>query len=341
MALPTITSITPSAGHTGGRTLVEIVGTNFRLPSAPPAEGPVPEPPPTVRVLFGGVPAIAVWVASTTLIRCITPIHDASGAPTEMPASDVAVENIDDAGVLIPGETVTAAAAFSFERPRYDVECHLEHVTKAFALELDRQVLNNIQWNPHADFDPITGASFVDVDTLDAIKRTFAQLPGIALIDVRLRDSSDHASDVEQEVEAGSGTWIARRAPVRQDLTCTLVGASDSIGELTRMYSATRLFFKKNPKLRVLRDPSDPASEAVEYRMSFAKDDEVQISGRAPGSGVVTFSAAVAIHGILLEDIPGVPTAGVPGTPAGMAHEATVAKGRTLDDLEIDARHRR
>lgn len=347
MAIPSIASITPTAGHTGGRTLVEIVGTNFRLPTAPPPTGPTTAPPPSVRVTFGGKRARSVLVVSATLLRVLTPIHDPSGTPgdpgagvDDIPASDVVVENIDDLGVLIPGEAATRAAAFSFVRPRYDVECHLEQTIKTFILELKRQVLDNVSWNPHTDFDPMTGGSFLDLDNPDESQRSLAYLPGIALIDVEVTDSVDHGTNEQPEVALDETTWIARRAPLAQDLTCTLACASDNSGELVRLLQATKGFFRKNRFLEVPRDAADPDGEVIRYEMTFGRGQPVRFSGRAGNTNVETFSGQVAIRGILLEEIPGLPTASVPGAPANLAGEPTLAKGRTLDQMVLQRQRR-
>ena len=76
MARPTVTSILPRTGHTGGDTLVEIRGAGFALPPPPPARGKAPEQPQRVRVLFGGVEAERVEVAGEDLVYCWTPEHD-------------------------------------------------------------------------------------------------------------------------------------------------------------------------------------------------------------------------------------------------------------------------
>lgn len=76
MGRPTVTSILPRTGHTGGDTLVEIRGAGFALPPPPPARGKAPEQPQRVRVLFGGVEAERVEVAGEDLVYCWTPEHD-------------------------------------------------------------------------------------------------------------------------------------------------------------------------------------------------------------------------------------------------------------------------
>src|SRR3990167_7876709 len=136
MAIPTFTSITPATGPTGGRNLVTIVGTGFRTWPAPPALGPVPPPPAfgpapataaPVRVTFDGEAALSVAVVSSTTLKVVappyrgnseaSPTHPSDGSPPlPLPATDVIITNVDDAGVAIPGEMVTAADAYLYAR---------------------------------------------------------------------------------------------------------------------------------------------------------------------------------------------------------------------------------
>lgn len=98
----TITSVTPELGHTGGRTVVEIIGTGFREPPDPPATGRAPKPPRMARVLFGGVPGFDVEVFGPDLIHCRSPIHDPGTV-------DVTVQHLGE----IPAQLVTAEEPFA------------------------------------------------------------------------------------------------------------------------------------------------------------------------------------------------------------------------------------
>src|SRR5690242_18600619 len=92
----TVTSVSVARVATAGRTLVEIIGTGFRQQTVAPAlsAGSLPAPPPSVRVLFGGVEAERVRVASPTRLLVTTPARDAG-------VVDVRVENIDDFGAFL------------------------------------------------------------------------------------------------------------------------------------------------------------------------------------------------------------------------------------------------
>jgi hypothetical protein len=81
---PTVTSISPNSGPTGGGTSVTITGTNFQTGA-------------TVRI--GGSPATSVNVANSTSITAVTPAHAAG-------TTDVVVTNIDtQSGTLANGFT--------------------------------------------------------------------------------------------------------------------------------------------------------------------------------------------------------------------------------------------
>src|SRR3990167_10850073 len=108
MALPTFSSITPNTGHAGGREMVRISGTNFRLPAT------VPHTLPTVRVRFNGEDALRVDAVDVHLLEVLTPQY--RGADLTLPPVDLEITNLDDNGVAIPGETLTVADAFTYTR---------------------------------------------------------------------------------------------------------------------------------------------------------------------------------------------------------------------------------
>lgn len=85
MPVPTLTSVAPRVGHTGGQTLVELNGTGFALAPDPDlTQLPVPPAPPRLRVFFGGTEAYGVQVVSSTLAYAFTPIHDAGAVAVEV-----------------------------------------------------------------------------------------------------------------------------------------------------------------------------------------------------------------------------------------------------------------
>lgn len=402
MAVPTISAVTPNEGHTGGKTLVEVTGTNFRLPTPAPATGPTTPLPASVRVKFGGNIATNVEVWSATRLYCLTPEHDerfreivwtsvdvstntftltahgltngtvvrlvetsgalpvplktetayfvigatantfqlsaTSGGPAiditvtgngkalAIGAYDVVVENIDDLGVLIPGETVTAANAYTFRRPDLGQESELARVFRTFIRMLKRQVLENVSFTTHTDFDPTTA---------DTLNLAYVQrLPAVVLANIETPDDPEYRIEYDQDIQVGADRFVDRRAPAVVMLKLDLIGVSDNPVEILNLLNVLRVFFRKNPYLLHDRDPADLSKGKVKYDLEYAFAGPASVVHQGENSNVESFVAEVKVRGILLEDMPGVTTANVPGMPAGMPHEATRRFGYTTVDAE-------
>ena len=75
-----VNAITPNRLPTGGRRLVRIAGSGFRLPPPPPTRGPAPKPSPSMRVLFDGWEAPETRVLSNGTLHVIAPPNDVGPA---------------------------------------------------------------------------------------------------------------------------------------------------------------------------------------------------------------------------------------------------------------------
>ena len=324
--IPTLTSLSPTAGHSGGKTLVELVGTGFRLPTIPaPVNGIVAEPKPSVRVTFGTRAATAVAVLSSTVLYATTPIHDPS---PDGSAVDVVLENIDDSGVLIPGETVTKSAAWRFVRPDVtDGDSDLVRLIGAFKDELIRQITPNVSWPNHTDFD---------ADTADTLSVTeVPKFPGliIATTDLEenafysLRDPQDSANPDDPD------GFVTRAPPTTIDLLFTVVGVSDSTKELINLSATVKRFFKKNPYLTMARDPDNAGAGEVAYEMDAQDAPDVKLSIEANENNLHTFAITARVRGFDLETMFGIREAdGTVARGPGGADEATLEVGKTLEN---------
>jgi hypothetical protein len=312
----TVTSITPSTGHSGGQTLVEIVGTDFREPTTPAATGPTTEPPPSVRVTIGGREATAVAVVSPTLLYCLSPKGDPGAAV------DVVVENLDDAGASL--ELATLPDAYTFVRPDLDVESELASVVRTLLRDLKRQVIENVVLSAHTDFDEETG---------DLLNLAFvAKKPALVLGNLEIPEDREHHVSTEVEVAAGDGRFIKRRAPVALDVSMTLVGVDDNPIRILNLMQAVRMYFKKNPWLVVDRDQTDASRGAVRYEMDWSFGGPVSVTHAQDNSNVESFAGRVIVRGVLIEDMPGLPTSKPAGIPAHLPHEATTGYGWVTHD---------
>lgn len=332
--IPTIASVTPSAGHTGGKGLIEIAGTGFALPPAPSATGPTTTPLPSVAVTVGGVPCPTVWVVSSTLIRALTPKHAPSGArsratPTDADAlaSDVEVQNLDSAGDPVVGELATAAAAYSFQRPMLNARTLTQRTIEALVQEIQLQVHPNVNWNPHTDYD---------ADTSDALSLIeLAYLPGIALTELRLPRSESVGDREQQEVPLANNMFAVRRAPVISDIVFTVMGASDNSGEMLSLLMAMRQFGEKTVELEVDRVEGDPSQGQWKFVLDYAKGEPA--TGKDRAENVVWFQTQVAIRRVPETDMPGITAAGVPAAAGLQANEATLEIGYTAGSFSTQA----
>lgn len=291
MPAPSVTSLNPPSGPTGGRTLVDVEGAGFRLPSPPPSSGPTPPPRPTVQILVGGREATQVRVRTPGRLTFLTPVGDAG-------AADIVVRNLDDEGVPIAGEEATLAAGFAYQLPALSAESDLARLVRTLLRELKRQILPNVSLTVQTDFDAQTG------DELHIAE--LASLPALVLVGPELREDRFYSLNQLPETAGAAGTVLRRRVPYTVDLGFTLVGASDHTVELLNLMAATELFFHKNKFLEMARDASNAGAGRVRYEMDFAPDGDLRVTSQPNESNVRSFSGSFVIRGFDLEDLPGV-----------------------------------
>lgn len=322
MAVPTISAITPTVGHSGGKTLVQIDGTGFALPPPAAPTGKTTAPPPSVTVTIGGRAATNVAVVSSGLIYCLTPKGALLADETESldtSPQNVVVQNNDVLGAPIPGESATLAAAYTYEQPNLNTESDLARTVRAFIRELKLQVLNNVSFSTHTDYDASTG------DLLNTV--IVASMPALILGNLEVPEDRIHAVNEETDFEIPGGLFISRRPPVVVDVLMTLVGVDNNPIRILNLMSAVRTFFKKNAWLYVDRDPSNLSLGQVRYELDWSFSGPVSVTHQADGSNVESFGGQVCIRGVLIEDMTGISTAKPSAIPARFPHEATTRIG--------------
>lgn len=329
VAAPTFTSLSPTSGHTGGKTLVEIRGTGFRVPDYPLPDG-VEETPATVRVTFGGEVATLIGVVDDETILVLTPEHDESGVPATarnaaIAASDVIIENLDDDGAAIAGESVTAAEAFSFRKPILDEPSTIERAIAALLASVQRQLPRGIDvtFQPHTDYDD---------DTADALNFVaFAKLPGVALTGLRLPRAASVEAAPEQTVGLGDGRSLVFRAPTKRDVMMTLLVAAKESEVLLRLELLVEKIFEKLGEIAIPLDVGDPTRGTSSYQVQFSRGDPVTFQDRSQ-SNVVAFTAEVAILGVEETAMLGVPGGSLAGAPDWIPHEAATGIAWEITD---------
>lgn len=290
MGVPTISSITPGTGHTGGAILT-ILGTNFRQQSAYLGSGRVPLRPPSVRVTIGTTQCSIVRVFSETELEVKTPALNAG-------TYDVTVENIDDDGVLVPGETVTSLAAFKAKLPDLTKDSVLARIVVVLMRAMRQQILVNTGTVVHTDYDGETGE---EISLLPN-----AQLPQLILIGPQTRRASGVGSR-QYTVQKDSNNFSTYRRGEALDLIWTLVGATDNTRQSLNLLEATRDFFKKSPFLDVDRDASDPSQGQVRYTMHIPPTGEFNVTTQPDSSNLRTFGGSFVVRGYVVEGLQNFP----------------------------------
>lgn len=288
MAVPTFFNVNPKVGPSRGKRVVHILGSNFQLPPSPPLSGLVPVPNPSVRVLFGDTPSDEVGVLTKGLLHVVTPSHVAG-------LVSITIQNIDQDGVLVPGETVTVANAYTFELPNLSTEhgaeaSVLQYVVRTLVEELRKQVLSNVVVTTNVDFDDVPDAANIGA---------LSELPGIVLSGPQLRENRLHT---ENSARDGEDETFLEKTEKQQgytvDLVFTIIGVDESAYRHLNLMQETISFFRTNRKLRIYH-PTD-ATKFVEFEMALEQPPSVV--GGANNSNLRAFSGTVAVLGVTLDD---------------------------------------
>lgn len=275
MAIPTITTLGPTAGPASGGDLVRLHGAGFAA---------------RVQVLFGGVTATVLGVreeSGESFVDLRTPAHPPGPA-------EVTLRNLDADGVPIPGEETSLAAAYRFQRTPIVREADLTRVVRALLRELKRQVIENVSASVALDYDDTPS------DGLNVV--AMAKLPSLVLSGPRLVENRFFSTNEPHEdpVAGPSGPELQRRRPpFTVDLGFTITAASDRTVELLNLLAATATFLNRNRWLVLDRDPADPALGAVRWEM----DPDGEVRTKLDGEGEVrVFTAGLVVRGFDIDE---------------------------------------
>jgi hypothetical protein len=291
---PTITGISPAAGRSTGTNLVQIAGTGFRLPPAPPSSGYLGgEQQRTVRVQFGGVACEWAYAASSTLILARVPAW--AGAydvpwPILVP---VRVANLDDGGVEIPGEAVVRADGYAYEQPALAVEPYLQRVLRELVRLFRRHLVPNVWLTVDVDYTD----SPADQDRLRAIAPVIHLVgPGGPL---NRFDSVNREEAVDDP--ADPTRWVERRESVAADLTFEVRCYAATSRQLFALGQAFTLFQRDVVELRVPDDPALPAGAAKLYEVGCPFDGLPDYNVEPVNAGLFGWVGKFMIRGVQID----------------------------------------
>lgn len=299
MAIPTLTAVTPSAGLTRGGNVVELTGTNFRVPPAPPTTGYLGGvAPQTVRVTFAGV--ASTWAHALSATRAVVRVPTWAGAlATPMPLLvDVRLANLNSAGAEIATENVTKANAYTYGLPALAPERRLQAATGALVATLRRHILPNVHVLEARDYD----------DTPSTAPRAPATLHAIHVVGPTCRlnrfDSVDYAP--AEATSAGGYTWQRFTRPVTMDLTYQIHGWAANPWHLHALAGQLVLLFRQHPWLAITTDPANPAAATERHQVEVEWENHPDFGAMAPGADdLIGWRAGVLVRAVHLADEPG------------------------------------
>jgi hypothetical protein len=310
MAIPTLSSVAPAIVWTGGH-MVTLIGTGFRPGTVPstPTNGPYPPPKPTMQVTAGGVVAKNVRVLSTTQLTCQLGAHDA-GVVT------LTVQNLDDDGVAIPGETASLAGALTYARPDLAARGDFDRLNRALMRLLKQQVIKNVTEWVSTD----SGDEGFEVATL-------GDLPAIAIAGPQV-DWATAAFQGNARLQVGGypGTsFETRRRPIKVDVVYELSVITNNQQHVLALTPLIMQFFDRNRSIEILRDPADPSQGTIEYDMFIPFSESVRPTTGGNTSNLRSFVCACRIRGFGIEGI------------AGFENESMVQTGGVIADFDVGA----
>jgi hypothetical protein len=287
-----------------------IRGVGFRVPEI----GDVSEYP-TVEVEINGVEADGVAAVAHYRVEAIVPEY--LGSHEDLPdIVDVTVRNLDDDGVAIPGEEVTAVGAYTYQRPSMIANSTLTEVTLEVLRVFRRYLLLNTVTATDPDFsdDPASGITAI------------GKLPAIVLDGPRVLPSgmyrySDQSYDA---LDDGSGLYAERAAPFTARLEWGILLVSNGKRANLNLLNAVIRHFDSRPFMRV---PLEPAG--VNFMRVDAKLAEWSIADRREDR-LYLAESTLALEPIYLDDEYGAADGGV------SVGDIVTAETQESVELEVD-----
>jgi hypothetical protein len=298
MPAPTVSTVTPSSGVTGGGSLVTITGTDFDFLAV------VPVPPvaqPEVTVEFGtGQFATDVRVQSATQLTCIVPAGLIPVEPTTLvPAPpdtldvDVIVTNVDPGPNQGSG---TLTDGYTYSRPDLTVRSHLLEVHRTLLKRMMQQIILNVVSTTQQDYDNQSQ------DLKNRVER--AKLPSVALLGPALSDHRivNYNDPTFQTLPAGSATPTDYKrydqlTAVSLDYDVRIL--SGLKGELMNLIQHAVAFMQRNHHISVLRNPLNAADGVVRYPLTWLA--KFVVTDRPTRADVREAVASWRVEGVLLE----------------------------------------
>lgn len=256
-----------------------------------------------MRVRFGGEEATEVAIESTTKLWCLTPVGDPG-------VVDVRVDNLDDNGEPIAGETATLANAYTYARPyiivpkgatsldRYRGDLH--RLVMQVVTEWRRQVLENtVLKKPHKDYS----------DNPSSGKVRLSKLPGIVMFGPRLTVNRELSEPSFENHDYTAGLFKRRRHVEARDVSFTFSAVCESQFEALNLLEVIDRFFDKNTSIKLLRDPTNSSRGYAEFEMIYT--DLASVTPDIDGDNQTVIEGGFFVQGFEMQSSAGFTDDGV------------------------------
>ena len=286
--IPTFTSVTPNFGPSGGRFVAVIVGTGFRTSAAIV---------PAVSVEIDGVASRDVRVYSSTEIQFVVPQLRRGGAgATEdpLPKMDLRIVNLDDDGIPIAGEEVTAPKAFEYRRSA--LRDPLATKQQQIYQQVIREVIHAFQRQVVANTALYTN---VDYGKEGDIKIMTTRLPAAGLNGPRLSEDfiNRHHWNGPLEVSFDADEVDFRFSAMLMTFEFDVVLASDKQLELIAMMQALIELFMRTPVI-LLPETVDAWNEAALHEFPLVLTSGPNMSTQDANSNLFIAEATFEVRHI-------------------------------------------
>jgi hypothetical protein len=213
--------------------------------------------PALVQVTFDGEDAEIVETASDALLRVRVPqatlnpnvsgAIDPAVSRATYPAVDIVITNLDTFGVPVPGETVTAPSAYTYEQPllaRPEEDPPSMQVLRALLRLLKRGIVSDVAKTTHTDYG-IAGSTFTKL----------SEHPSVGVSIQVLKDAEYCHYDNESFLLQSGGSYLRFDMQTTVMYVATLTLDAQHEREALSMIDAFVDLQNRTPWLRVDRDP--------------------------------------------------------------------------------------
>lgn len=281
MAAPVLTSITPSSGLSVGDDIVRIIGTGFNLAAVG-----------SVTVTFGGIPAILVKVAASTLLIVTSP-----GGSPDAGVVDVVVSNVTPQMSGPPVvEPATLTGAWSWHRHSIAVEADFSNhsilalVTRTLVSEFQRTVIKNVRHDLNPDYADALNAS--------QDQPQLAQAPSLKILGPRTTEDRWLSVNEPISYPTGGGNFSEPFMHSTVMAEYSAVGIGRTPEEASNLWLEFRRYFNHNQYLLVTVTSSALGNEVATYELAPMWEEEGDFRSHATRQGLCQWTAKFLVKGI-------------------------------------------